>query len=137
MELMWPMISTLSIASALIFIVVMYLMLKVMIDRSQTSISMMKIFGYRKKEIRKLYLNGQLLVVAISALIGIPVSKVLMDAAYPYMVSNVAVGVNLSFDGWMYIALFGAIIVLYLVVTPFLMRRINKILPAEVLKNRE
>lgn len=136
-ELMWPMISTLSIASALIFIVVMYLMLKVMIDRSQTSISMMKIFGYRKKEIRKLYLNGQLLVVAISALIGIPVSKVLMDAAYPYMVSNVAVGVNLSFDWWMYIALFGAIIVLYLVVTPFLMRRINKILPAEVLKNRE
>lgn len=136
-ELMWPMISTLSIASALIFIVVMYLMLKVMIDRSATSISMMKIFGYRKKEIRKLYLNGQLLVVAISALIGIPVSKALMDAAYPYIVSNVAVGVNLSFDWWMYIALFGAIIVLYLVVTPFLMRRINKILPAEVLKNRE
>ena len=136
-ELMWPMISTLSIASALIFIVVMYLMLKVMIDRSATSISMMKIFGYRKKEIRKLYLNGQLLVVAVSALIGIPVSKALMDAAYPYMVSNVAVGVNLSFDWWMYIALFGAIIVLYLVVTPFLMRRINKILPAEVLKNRE
>ena len=136
-ELMWPMISTLSIASALIFIVVMYLMLKVMIDRSATSISMMKIFGYRKKEIRKLYLNGQLLVVAVSALIGIPASKALMDAAYPYMVSNVAVGVNLSFDWWMYIALFGAIIVLYLVVTPFLMRRINKILPAEVLKNRE
>lgn len=136
-ELMWPMISTLSIASALIFIVVMYLMLKVMIDRSATSISMMKIFGYRKKEIRKLYLNGQLLVVAVSALIGIPVSKALMDAAYPYMVSNVAVGVNLSFDWWMYIALFGAIIVLYLVVTPFLMRRINKILPAEVLRNRE
>lgn len=136
-ELMWPMISTLSIASALIFIVVMYLMLKVMIDRSATSISMMKIFGYRKKEIRKLYLNGQLLVVAVSALIGIPVSKALMDEAYPYMVSNVAVGVNLSFDWWMYIALFGAIIVLYLVVTPFLMRRINKILPAEVLRNRE
>lgn len=136
-ELMWPMISTLSIASALIFIVVMYLMLKVMIDRSATSISMMKIFGYRKKEIRKLYLNGQLLVVAVSALIGIPASKALMDAAYPYMVSNVAVGVNLSFDWWMYIALFGAIIVLYLVVTPFLMRRINKILPAEVLRNRE
>lgn len=136
-ELMAPMITTLSTASALIFIVVMYLMLKVMIDRSASSISMMKIFGYRKKEIRKLYLNGQLLVVAVSALIGIPIAKVLMDAAYPYMVSNVAVGVNLSFEWWMYAGLFGAIMVLYLVVTPLLMRRVNKILPAEILKNRE
>lgn len=136
-DLMAPMVTTLSTASALIFIVVMYLMLKVMIDRSASSISMMKIFGYQKKEIRKLYLNGQLLVVAVSALIGIPIAKVMMDAVYPYMVSNVAVGVNLSFDWWMYIGLFCVIIGLYLVVTPLLMRRINKILPAEILKNRE
>ena len=136
-ELMAPMITTLSVASALIFIVVMYLMLKVMIDRSASSISMMKIFGYRKKEIRRLYLNGQLLVVAVSALIGIPIAKVLMDAAYPYMVSNVAIGVNLSFEWWMYAGLFGVIMALYLVVTPLLMRRVNKILPAEILKNRE
>ena len=136
-ELMAPMITTLSVASALIFIVVMYLMLKVMIDRSASSISMMKVFGYRKKEIRKLYLDGNLLVVAVSALLGIPASKILMDAVYPYMVSNVAAGVNLSFDWLMYAGLFGAIIILYLVVTPLLMRRVNKILPAEVLKNRE
>ncbi len=136
-DLMGPMITTLSVASALIFIVVMYLMLKVMIDRSASSISMMKIFGYRKKEIRRLYLNGQLLVVAVSALIGIPASKAMMNAAYPYMISNIAVGMNLSFEWWMYIGLFGAIIGLYLIVTPLLMRRINKILPAEILKNRE
>lgn len=136
-DLMWPMIIMLMLVSALIFIVVMYLMLKVMIDRSATSISMMKIFGYRKKEIRKLYLNGNLVVVAVSALIGIPLSKVIMDAMYPYLVSNIACSLNLTFDWWIYVGLFAAIIVLYLVITPFLMRRINKILPAEVLKNRE
>lgn len=136
-ELMTPMILTLSVASALIFIVVMYLMLKVMVDRSALSISMMKVFGYRKQEIRKLYLNGQLLVVAAGAIVGIPLAKAIMDAAYPYMVSNVAVGVNLSFDWWMYPGLFCAVIALYLVVTPLLMRRVNRILPAEILKNRE
>ncbi len=136
-ELMWSMIITLSIVSVLIFIVVMYLMLKVMIDRSALSVSMMKIFGYRKKEIRRLYLNGNLVIVAISALIGIPLSKGIMDAMYPYMVSNVAVGLNLAFDWWMYAGLFVSIIVLYLVITPLLMRRVNKILPAEILKNRE
>lgn len=133
-NLMAPMVTTLSTASALIFIVVMYLMLKVMIDRCASSISMMKIFGYRKKEIRKLFLNGQLPVVAVSALIGIPIAKVMMDAAYPYMVSNAAVGVNLRFDWWMYIGLFCVIIGLCPIVTPLLMRRINKILPAEILK---
>lgn len=136
-ELMWPMIIMLSIVSALIFLVVMYLMLKVMVDRSASSIAMLKVFGYRKKEIRKLYLNGNLAVVAVSALVGIPLAKGMMDALYPYMVSNVAVHLNLTFSWWMYVGLFTAIIVLYFLSVPLLMRKINKILPAEILKNRE
>lgn len=134
---MWTMIILLTVVSALIFVVVMYLMLKVMIDRSATSISMMKIFGYRKKEIRKLFLNGNLIVVTISALLGIPLSKMIMNAMYPYMVSNISCGLNLTFDRWMYVGLFVSILVLYFVLTPFLMRSVNKILPAELLKNRE
>lgn len=53
------------------------------------------------------------------------------------MVSNVAVNLDLTFSWWMYAGLFAAIIVLYFLSMPLLMRRINKILPAEVLKNRE
>ncbi|MDE7352055.1 MAG: FtsX-like permease family protein [Acetatifactor sp.] len=136
-EKMWPMIRMVTVASALLFVVVMYLMLKVMIDRCAVSISMMKIFGYRKNEIRKLYLNGNLMIVTVSAAVGIPLSKKLCDAAYPYLVSNVAVGLNLTFDWWMYAGLFAAILVLYLISTPLLMRRVNKILPAEALKSRE
>ena len=40
------------------FAIVMYLMIKVMIDRSAQNIALMKVFGYRKKEIKKLYLEG-------------------------------------------------------------------------------
>lgn len=136
-EQMMPMVSTLTIVSALIFVVVMYLMMKVMIDRSAMSISLMKVFGYRKKEVRKLYLNGNLLIVAASALIGIPLSKVMMDGMYPYLVSNIACGINLTFSWQMYTGLFGAILLLYFIINRILMRRVNKILPAEVLKNRE
>lgn len=136
-EQMIPMVSTLTIVSALIFVVVMYLMMKVMIDRSEMSISLMKVFGYRKKEVRKLYLNGNLLIVAASALIGIPLSKIIMDSMYPYLVSNIACGINLSFSWQMYVGLFGVILVLYFIINQILMRRVNKILPAEVLKNRE
>lgn len=134
---MVPMITTLLAASVLIFAVVMYLMMKVMIDRSALSISMLKVFGYRKKEIGKLYLNGNLLVVAVSAVLGIPLSKAVMDALYPYLVSNVACGLNLAFPWQMYAGIFLCVLILYFIISRILMFRVNQILPAEVLKNRE
>ncbi len=134
---MMPMVVTLTAVSGLLFVVVMYLMMKVMIDRSAMSISLMKVFGYRKQEIRRLYLNGNLFVVAVSALLGIPLSKIVMDGLYPYLVSNVACGINLVFPWQMYAGLMGAILVLYFMINCILMRHVNKILPAEVLKNRE
>lgn len=132
-----PIVFTLTTVSALVFVVVMYLMMKVMIDRSAMSVSLMKVFGYRKKEIRKLYLNGNLLIVAARALVGIPLSKFVIGNMYPYLVSNVACGINLVFSWEMYAGLFGAILILYFMINRMLMRRVNKILPAEVLKNRE
>lgn len=134
---MMPLVVTLAAASALIFAVVMYLMMKVMLDRSAMSISLMKVFGYRKGEVRRLYLNGNLLVVAASALIGLPLSKIMMNSMYPYLVSNVACGLNLAFSWQMYAGLFGAILVLYFIINRMLMYRVNRILPAEALKNRE
>ena len=65
--------------------------MKVMIDRSAFGISLVKIFGYRMKEIRKLYLNGNFYVIAVGTAVCIPLAKVVMDAMYPLMVSNVAV----------------------------------------------
>ncbi len=136
-ELMMPMILMMTSASAFIFAVVMYLMMKVMIDRSAMSISLMKVFGYRKKEIGKLYLNGNLLVVAVSALIAIPLAKIIMDSIFPYLVSNVACGVYLTFSPLHYAGLFGGILFLYFFINQILLRRINRILPAEALKDRE
>lgn len=136
-KLMMPMVSSLSVISALIFVIVMYLMMKVMIDRSALNISLMKIFGYRTGEIRKLYLNGNFYMIAIGAAVAIPLSKVIMDAMYPYLVSNVAVGINLKFSWQLYVGIYAAVLVLYLVINQLLVGRLKKILPAEVLKNRE
>lgn len=94
--LMMPMVTMMTILSALIFAIVMYLMMKVMIDRSAFGISLMKIFGYRTGEIRKLYLNGNFYMIAVGAALCIPLSKVLMDTMYPYMISNIACGMNLT-----------------------------------------
>ena len=136
-DLMVPMVATLSIVSVIIFFVVMYLMMGVMIDRSSFGISLIKIFGFRTKEIRRLYLNGNTLLTAVSAAICIPLSKAAMDAIYPWTVANIACGMNLRFEWYVYLLIFIGIMAVYFIVSALLVRKINKITPAEVLKNRE
>ncbi len=123
--------------SIIIFCVVMYLMMNVMIDRASFGISLVKIFGFRTKEIRKLYLNGNAVTVAVGAIITIPLSKLIMDAIYPSFIAQNACGLNLHFPWYLYAAIFGGIMLFYLAVSTVLVGKLKKITPAEVLKNRE
>lgn len=123
--------------SALIFCVVMYLMMKVMIDRSAFGISLVKIFGYRTKEIRRLYLNGNFYIVAAGAATCIPLSKWVMDLCYPVMVSNISSGMNLSFPRQLYAIIYLSVIILYFIINQLLIGKLKKIPLTEVLKARE
>ena len=135
---MKSLILTLGGVSALIFAIVLYLMMKVMIDRSAFSIALIKIFGYRQKELKKMYLDGNFYVVAIGALISVPLAKLIMDAVYePAFVPNVACGIDKAFPIWVYIVVYAVIFILYFIINHLLVRRIKQMLPAEVLKNRE
>lgn len=137
-DIMQGMILTIGGVSVLIFIVVMYLMMKVMIDRSSFNIALIKIFGYRNKEVKKMYLDGNFYIITIGALISIPLTKWIMDVAYePAFVPNIACGIDKSFPFWMYLAVFAGILILYFIINHLLIRRIRKMVPAEVLKNRE
>jgi len=136
-DLMAPMVSTMLGVSALIFAIVMYLMMKVMVDRSSYGISLMTVFGYRRREIRRLYLDGNFYLVALGAAVDIPIAKLLMDRLYPYLVSNVACGMDLRYPLWLYAAIYGAVLALYLLINRMLTGYIGRISPAKVLKNRE
>lgn len=135
---MQGMIITLGTVSVIIFAIVLYLMMKVMIDRSAFSISLIKIFGYRDKELKKMYLDGNFYVIAIGALLSVPLGKMIMDAIYgPAFTPNVACGVDKSFSVWIYLGIFALVFILYFIINHLLVRRIRKMIPAEVLKNRE
>lgn len=135
---MQGMIVTLGTVSVIIFAIVLYLMMKVMIDRSAFSISLIKIFGYRDKELKKMYLDGNFYVIAIGALLSVPLGKIIMDAIYgPAFTPNVACGVDKSFSVWIYLGIFALVFILYFIINHLLVRRIRQMIPAEVLKNRE
>ena len=136
-QLMLPLMVTLIASSILVFIIVMYQMMKVMIDRSAAGISLMKIFGYRNREIRKLYLDGNFFLIAAGALVMIPVAKIIMDAIYPHFVANVACGTDLTWPLVLYAIIYAGILLCYLLIRTVLICKLKKLTPAEVLKDRE
>lgn len=136
-DLMMPMVIMMTTISVIVFFAVIYLMLGVMIDRSGFGISLIKIFGYKQREIRRLYLDGNTVFIALGALICIPLAKILMDAIYPRIVANVACGLDLHFKWYFYIMIFVGIMLVYYIANLQLVRKINKITPATVLKYRE
>ena len=136
-KLKFSLVATLIAAGTVVFCVVMYLMLGVMIDRSTMGISLIKIFGYRPKEIRSLYLNGNLFVVAVGAAIAVPLAKKAMDMIFPSFIPNVACSMKLAFPWYLYVLIYFAVILVYAVINSILIRKIKKISPAEILKNRE
>ena len=136
-NLMVGMVFTMIVASAAIMGIVMYLMMKVMLDRSANSIALFKTFGYRQREISRLFLDGNTILIALGTAAAIPLSKLLMDAMYPLLVSNVACAINLHFEPWIYALLFAGTMLVYGLIHLFLMGRIRRISHQEILKNRE
>ena len=136
-DLMAPLFTLLMIMSTIIFCLVIYLMTSVMIDRGSFGISLMKIFGFNKKEIKKLYLDGNRAVILVGAMISIPLAKLITDRMFPIFVSNVTCGLPLKFEWYYYPIIYLAIIIIYNFVSMLLTCKLNRMTPAEVLKNRE
>ena len=137
LDLMAGMFYMLIGAATVIFALVMYLMIAVMIDRSAFGISLLKIFGFRKGEIKKLYLDGNLIMIVVAALVAVPCAKWFMDYIFPSFIGNVACAIHLEFPWWMYLAIYGGILATYEFINLLMMRKINRVSQTEVLKNRE
>ena len=75
--------------------------------------------------------------MALGAAVRLPLAKWMMDAVYPVLIANVAFGMDMSFPRQLYTMIYTGILVLYFVINRLLMRRVNRISPTEVLKNRE
>lgn len=136
-SMMQPMITIMVTAACIIFCTVMFLMLNVLIDRATMGISLVKVFGYKTGEVRKLYLDGNIITIIAGAAICIPIAKAVMDRIYPYMIANVACGMDLTYSWEIYAIIFAGIITACVVIEVLLAGKTGRITPAEVLKNRE
>ena len=102
------------------------------------SISLFKIFGYHKNEIKKLYIDGNFYLILVSAVLGIPISKIFVDKFwFPITNANVDVGYDTHYSPLLYLMIFASIMLLYFIISNILKSVVNKIQMCEVLKNRE
>lgn len=121
-----------------IFIVLIYLLSKIIIEKNAQSISMAKILGYTNGEIGKLYIWSTTIVVVICLLLSLPIEKAIMGVVFrKMMLSSVSGWIALWIDLKIYLKMFLIGIGTYAVVSLLEYRRIRRIPMDEALKNAE
>ncbi len=88
---MGGMIYGLIAAAFLVGLIIIYIVTGLVVDEGRVSISLMKIFGYRKKEIGKLILNSNTLIVVAGYLLGIPALLLTVGAFYQSLTESLQV----------------------------------------------
>ena len=116
-----PVLTSVSIA---IYLVVLYILTRLVTDRNAISMSFLKVMGYTAKEIRSLYLHATTLVVLASLTAALPLCNIalryLMKFAFMKFTGNLSVYI----PGYVYFLVFVTGGVAYLFIKALLTRRI-------------
>lgn len=137
LEMMRPMqILIIGIATVL-FVLIMYLLLKLIIDKNIVGISLIKVFGFNRKEISRLYIGSGLYTIIICLIFGIPISMQIYRRVWPNLISNIEAYIYVNMRPQYYIYIIVITLSSYFVSTLLLKNYINKISLSEALKNRE
>lgn len=126
-----------NIFSIVIYMVLIYILTKTVVEKNALSISFMKVFGYNNKEIGKLYLNATTITVIVSLLVCIPVEALCFKVILVYIASMIEGYIPFYLPAWVYIAIITVGIVAYFAINALHLRKVKRIPMSEALKNRE
>ena len=122
----------------MIYMVLVYLLSKIIIEKNAQSISMVKILGYTNGEISKLYIMSTSLVVVFCLLLSLPLETVIMKVLFrEMMLSSISGWITFWIDPMIYVQMFAAGIITYGIVALLEFRRVKKVPMDEALKNVE
>ena len=130
-------VGILVIAAIAVSIITLYLILKLIADRSQNNISLIKIFGYQNNEVNKIFLGSALIVVIVSILISIPVCRVMVSGIWPKLIAGIQGYINFKLNIASYVMVIVIIMGTYLVSDLLLKCYLKKISFVQILKDRE
>lgn len=123
--------------SVFLYVLVIYLLAKMIVEKNEQSISMIKILGYSDKEAGSLYNRATGAVLVISLLLVIPICHFTMMVIYYVMMQQFNGWLTYYVAPWVYPAMIAIGIVCYLVVHMIQMKRIRRIPMGRALKDME
>ena len=120
------------------FVILMYLLSKIVIEKNAQSISMTKILGYNNQEISKLYVHSVTIATVLCILLSIPICSVLLVEIYRVMLKEMMSGwLLIEIQPKIYLEMIALGILSYLVVAIIEIQKIKKIPMDQALKNVE
>lgn len=122
----------------MIFVVLIYLLSKIIIEKNGQSISMAKILGYNNGEISRLYIFSTSIMVVLFLLLSLPIESIIMKYLFrTIMLESMTGWITYYVDPIIYIKMFALGIFTYGIVAMFEYRKIQKIPMDIALKNIE
>ena len=120
-----------------VFMLVIYLLAKIIIEKNSQSISIAKILGYEKREIDRLYIHTTTIVTIVSLLVVLPIIHMLLSLVWHMMMQEYTGWIPCVVNGSVYFKVVIIGIITYAAVAALLMRQTNKIPLSDALKNVE
>jgi putative ABC transport system permease protein len=134
---MTPLKSTVGFIAAVAFFIgmmIIYVVTSMIIEENKSTISLMKVFGYRKKEVNSLILNSSTLVVVLGYLVGIPLSFALMGGLMKALENSLTFAMPVTIDP-LYVGIGFVVVMLSYELSKLLCRRkVNAVSMSEALK---
>lgn len=122
----------------IIFLVIVYLLSKIIIEKNGQAISMTKILGYSNREISRLYIFSTTFMVLLSILISLPLEVASMKFLFKYMMTEMMTGwISFYLDPMILVEMVSMGLGSYAIVAFLEYRRIRRIPMDEALKNVE
>lgn len=134
---MGEMFQLFNVFSLILFALLIYLLTKLIIEKNASSISMVKILGYKNREIVSLYLVSTTWVVIFSVLASFFFATELIKEIYIFMMSEYSGWLTLYIEPSIYGKMFALGMLVYAFVAVLQFRSIKKIPMDEALKNVE
>lgn len=121
----------------IIYVLLLYLLTKMVVDKNKVSISMLKILGYTGREAGRIYNNATALVVVLSLLITLPLSEKILKILYYIFMKRLNGWLTYYLPGWLFVFIPVMGMVCYGLMHVFLSRKVSRIQLAVALKNME
>lgn len=124
--------------SVIMFMLIVYLLGKLVIEKNTYAISMIKILGYSNKEISRLYVMSTTIVAIASIIISLPLEYLILKPLYLAVMKQEMTGwisFNVPLSVYLQMLVYG--VVAYLLVSILVSRRIRHVSLSMALKNQE